>query len=87
MTTITLWLIAFWILCVLARPLDWWRALLLGAMLLVFGLVLVVPLGRDFFAMHVVLGWHGAHRCRLRRARGDRHRAHVPIRAEAGADL
>ncbi len=56
-TTITLWLVGFWILCVLARPLDWWRALLLGGVLAVFALVLVVPIGQDFFAMHLV--WDG----------------------------
>lgn len=53
-TTITLWLVAFWILCVLARPFDRWRALLLTATAAAFVFVLVVPVGRDFFAMPVV---------------------------------
>jgi cation-transporting ATPase E len=56
-TTITLWIVAFWILCVLARPLDRWRAVLLGSMALTFVLVLALPIGRDFFAMQVQWDW------------------------------
>lgn len=54
-TTIGLWITAFWILCVLTRPLDRWRALLLAAMIAVFLFAVTVPLGRDFFAMPVRL--------------------------------
>jgi cation-transporting ATPase E len=50
-TTVGLWITAFWILCVLTRPLDRWRALLLACMVAVFLFAVTVPLGRDFFAM------------------------------------
>ena len=50
-TTVGLWITAFWILCVLTRPLDRWRALLLGAMVAAFLLAITVPFGREFFAM------------------------------------
>ena len=46
-----LWITAFWILCVLTRPLDRWRALLLAAMVAVFLFAITVPIGREFFAM------------------------------------
>ncbi len=52
-TTVGLWITAFWILCVLTRPLDRWRALLLAAMVGVFLFAVTVPFGRDFFAMPV----------------------------------
>lgn len=52
-TTVGLWITAFWILCVLTRPLDRWRALLLAAMVAVFLFAVTVPFGRDFFAMPV----------------------------------
>ena len=52
-TTVGLWITAFWILCVLTRPLDRWRALLLACMVAVFLFAVTVPLGRDFFAMPV----------------------------------
>jgi len=55
--TLTLWIVAFWILCVLTRPLDRWRALLLAAMLAIFVAVNLLPAGRDFFAMQLVPGW------------------------------
>jgi cation-transporting ATPase E len=51
--TVGLWITAFWILCVLARPLDRWRALLLAVMLGGFLFAITVPLARDFFAMPV----------------------------------
>ncbi len=52
-TTLALWIVAFWILNVLSRPLDRWRAVLLGCMLTIFVLANTVPFGRDFFAMHL----------------------------------
>jgi cation-transporting ATPase E len=55
--TVALWIVAFWILCVLSRPLDRWRAILLGSMVLAFVLAITVPFGRDFFSMHVELGF------------------------------
>jgi cation-transporting ATPase E len=50
-TTVGLWITAFWILCVLTRPLDRWRALLLASMVAAFLLAITVPFGREFFAM------------------------------------
>ncbi len=50
-TTVGLWIVAFWILCVLTRPLDRWRALLLATMLAAFVFAITAPIGRDFFAM------------------------------------
>jgi len=52
-TTVGLWITAFWILCVLTRPFDRWRALLLASMVMVFLFAITVPVGRDFFAMPV----------------------------------
>ena len=52
-TTVGLWITAYWVLCVLTRPLDRWRALLLASMLAVFVLAISVPFGRDFFAMQL----------------------------------
>lgn len=52
-TTVALWIVAFWILTVLTRPLDRWRALLLASMVVLFILSVTVPFGRDFFSMHV----------------------------------
>ncbi|MBX3099900.1 MAG: HAD-IC family P-type ATPase [Salinibacterium sp.] len=50
-TTIGLWITAFWVLSVLTRPLDGWRALLLASMLAIFLFAVSVPFARDFFAM------------------------------------
>ncbi len=86
-TTITLWIIAFWILCVLARPIDWWRALLLGAMVAIFLLVLTLPIGRDFFAMPVQLDGTVAIGVGFGVAGAARHRGDVPHRAETRAHL
>lgn len=52
-TTVALWIVAFWILCVLSRPLDRWRALLLASMITLFILATTVPFGRAFFAMQL----------------------------------
>jgi cation-transporting ATPase E len=56
-TTVALWIVAFWILCVLARPLQPWRVGLLGAMLALFVSAVTVPFAQDFFAMHLVAGF------------------------------
>ena len=50
-TTVGLWITAFWILCVLTRPLDRWRGLLLASMATAFLFAITVPVTRDFFAM------------------------------------
>ncbi|MEP6478292.1 MAG: HAD-IC family P-type ATPase [Rhodoglobus sp.] len=55
--TITLFVVAFWILSVLARPLNVARAALLAGMLALFLLAMTVPFGQSFFALHVVPGW------------------------------
>jgi cation-transporting P-type ATPase E len=54
--TVTLFIVTFWILCVLARPIDRWRGLLLGSMIALFGLVYIAPFGQDFFAVSVTVG-------------------------------
>jgi cation-transporting ATPase E len=56
-TTLALWIAAFWILTVLTRPLDRWRVLLLIAMAGIFVVVNLVPFTRDFFEMHLEAGW------------------------------
>ncbi|MFI6156136.1 HAD-IC family P-type ATPase [Kitasatospora sp. NPDC051170] len=54
--TLTLFLIAIWVLAIIARPYSWWRLLLIGAMGGAFALVLVVPAFADFFQLRLV-GW------------------------------
>jgi cation-transporting ATPase E len=54
--TVALFTVTYWILCVLTRPLDRWRAILLGSMAVAFVLSVTVPFARDFFAMEVTLG-------------------------------
>jgi len=47
--TLTLILMALWLLAILARPWNWWRLTLVGAMALGAVLAVAVPLVRDFF--------------------------------------
>ncbi|WP_031063835.1 HAD-IC family P-type ATPase [Streptomyces sp. NRRL WC-3742] len=54
--TLTLFLIAIWVLAIIARPYSWWRLLLIGAMGGAFALVLLVPAFADFFQLRLV-GW------------------------------
>ncbi|GAA2805452.1 HAD-IC family P-type ATPase [Kitasatospora paracochleata] len=49
--TLTLFLVAIWVLAIVARPYTWWRLLLIGAMGGAFALVLVVPGLSDFFEL------------------------------------
>jgi cation-transporting ATPase E len=49
--SVTLFLVALWALVVIARPLAWWKAGLVAAMAAGFGLVLLLPVGRWFFAL------------------------------------
>jgi len=56
-STLALWIVAFWILCVLSRPLVVWRFGLLAAMLILFVLAVTVPFASDFFAMRLSWGW------------------------------
>ncbi|MFF7452838.1 HAD-IC family P-type ATPase [Kitasatospora sp. NPDC008115] len=49
--TLTLFLVAIWVLAIVARPYNWWRLLLIGTMSGVFTLVLTVPWLSDFFQL------------------------------------
>ncbi len=53
---ITLGIIALWVLNVLARPLNWWRWMLLGACYLGMVAVMTLPYVSDFFAFQVPEG-------------------------------
>ncbi|MEV7600160.1 HAD-IC family P-type ATPase [Kitasatospora sp. NPDC089797] len=52
--TLTLFLIAIWVLAIVARPYNWWRLLLIGTMGAAFALVLLVPPLSDFFQLRLV---------------------------------
>ncbi|MDQ1010051.1 cation-transporting ATPase E [Streptomyces sp. V4I23] len=52
--TLTLFLVAMWVLAIIARPYTWWRIGLVAAMGAGFLLVLVVPWLQDFFALKLV---------------------------------
>ncbi|MGW2376282.1 MULTISPECIES: HAD-IC family P-type ATPase [Kitasatospora] len=52
--TLTLFLIAIWVLALVARPYNWWRLLLIGTMGLAFALVLLIPPLSDFFQLRLV---------------------------------
>ncbi|MEU8992530.1 cation-translocating P-type ATPase [Streptomyces sp. NPDC048558] len=52
--TLTLFLIAMWVLVIIARPYTWWRVGLVAAMGLGFLLVLMVPWLQEFFALRLV---------------------------------
>ncbi|SCK07247.1 HAD-IC family P-type ATPase [Streptomyces sp. WMMB 322] len=54
--TLTLFLIAMWVLAVVARPYSWWRVALVATMGLAFVTVLVTPALQRFFALELV-GW------------------------------
>ncbi|MFD7441484.1 HAD-IC family P-type ATPase [Streptomyces sp. NPDC059909] len=61
--TLTLFLVALWVLAIIARPYTWWRLGLVLAMGLGFLVVLVVPWLQDFFALKLVgttLPWAAA---------------------------
>ncbi|HJD83482.1 HAD-IC family P-type ATPase [Kitasatospora aureofaciens] len=60
--TLTLFLIAIWVLAIVARPYNWWRLLLIATMGFAFALVLVVPWLSNFFELSLVGGrdpWTG----------------------------
>ncbi|MET8544173.1 HAD-IC family P-type ATPase [Kitasatospora sp. NPDC004799] len=52
--TLTLFLIAVWVLAIVARPYTWWRLLLIGTMGGAFALVLLVPPLKSFFDLSLV---------------------------------
>jgi cation-transporting ATPase E len=51
MATLVLAIAGLWVLGRLARPLNWWKGLLVGAMVLGLILVIATPYGREFFAL------------------------------------
>jgi cation-transporting P-type ATPase E len=54
-TTATLVLVAvgLWILVLLARPFNWWKALLVGSMAGAVALIVAIPALRDFYALEL----------------------------------
>ncbi|NGN69856.1 cation-translocating P-type ATPase [Streptomyces sp. A7024] len=52
--TLCLFLIAMWVLAIIARPYSWWRVGLVAAMALGFIIVMVTPWLQDFFALKLV---------------------------------
>ncbi|MCS5720470.1 HAD-IC family P-type ATPase [Herbiconiux sp. CPCC 203407] len=53
LTTISLFIVSLWVLCVLARPLTSWRLGLVLAVAVAFALAFVVPTARDFFQLEL----------------------------------
>ncbi|MFB8054984.1 HAD-IC family P-type ATPase [Kitasatospora purpeofusca] len=49
--TLTLFLVAIWVLAIVARPYNWWRVLLIATMCGGFALVMTVPWLSDFFQL------------------------------------
>ena len=52
--TLTLFLVALWVLAIVARPYTWWRIGLVLTMAGAFVVVLVTPFLQDFFAVRLV---------------------------------
>ncbi|MGA4544829.1 HAD-IC family P-type ATPase [Uniformispora flossi] len=52
--TLTLFLVALWVLAIIARPYTWWRVVLVGAMAAGFALVISVPWLQKFFDLKLV---------------------------------
>ncbi|SEH01745.1 cation-transporting ATPase E [Nonomuraea solani] len=48
---IALFLTTWWVLVLIARPLNWWRVVLVGAMAVTFAIGLTLPFVREFFAL------------------------------------
>ncbi|WP_346434159.1 HAD-IC family P-type ATPase [Nonomuraea composti] len=48
---ITLFLTTWWVLVLIARPLNWWRVLLVGGMAVLFVIGMALPFVREFFAL------------------------------------
>jgi cation-transporting ATPase E len=51
--TLTLFLVALWVLAIIARPYTWWRVLLVAAMGAGFALVLTIPWLQEFFQLEL----------------------------------
>ncbi len=61
--TLVVAVIALWVLVVLARPINWWRGLLVAAMIGAVALIVAVPPFRSFFALALPAGhvvWQAA---------------------------
>ncbi|WP_256127724.1 HAD-IC family P-type ATPase [Arthrobacter sp. SDTb3-6] len=54
--TMTVLVVALWVLGALARPFDFWRSLLVAALVAGLALVMVVPFARNFFALDIPSG-------------------------------
>ncbi|MFD1828649.1 HAD-IC family P-type ATPase [Streptomyces desertarenae] len=52
--TLTLFLVALWVLAIVARPYTWWRIGLVLTMATAFAAVLVTPFLQEFFAVRLV---------------------------------
>ncbi|MFP8963306.1 HAD-IC family P-type ATPase [Streptomyces nanhaiensis] len=52
--TLTLFLVALWVLAIIARPYTWWRIALVLTMASAFLVVQVTPFLQDFFALRLV---------------------------------
>lgn len=55
-TTLTVLLVALWVLGALARPFDFWRTLLVCALVATLALIMAVPFARNFFALDIPSG-------------------------------
>jgi cation-transporting ATPase E len=55
-TTMTVLLVALWVLGALARPFDIWRSLLVAAMVAGLALIIAIPFARNFFALDIPSG-------------------------------
>jgi cation-transporting ATPase E len=51
--TLVLAAVGLWVLVCLARPFNWWRTLLVAAMVVSIAVILAVPALRDFYALNV----------------------------------
>ncbi len=51
--TLVLAVVGLWILGELARPFNWWKDLLVAAMVFALTMVVLVPFGREFFALRL----------------------------------
>jgi cation-transporting ATPase E len=61
--TLVVAVIALWVLVVFARPINWWRGLLVAAMIAAVATIVAVPAFRSFFALDLPSGhvlWQAA---------------------------
>jgi cation-transporting ATPase E len=53
---IVVFIVAFWLLGVLARPLNWWKVLTIAAMVALAVGAFALPAARDFLELHLPVG-------------------------------